>query len=201
MIQDLERSCSDFREIRLFLDKKADSLGVLYISTGVGEFLANVDMNIGINWDFSKKNVNKPLFRLNSMVFLHSQYLSEYEAGREIDTNSFDAKINQVRQKILHLYANRLTGKASKGLSIEPIFIDDLQAKYTEIAHDMATRNGATYTYMKAPSDEAIKNRLVYVGGIYDPELDLYRVIGFMGNYYNFEVFEVVQHKQSRGVK
>lgn len=75
-------------------------------------------MNIGINWDFSKKNV---------MVFLNSQYLSEYKAGREIDTNSFDAKINQVRQKILHLYAK--------------------------------------------------------------------------GNYYNFSVFEVVQYKQSRGVK
>lgn len=201
MNQSIEQSCLKFREIKFFVEEESNGLGVVYVSTGEGEFLANVDMNTGIKWDFSKKNVNKPLFRLNSMVFLHSQYLSEYEAGREIDTNSFDAKINQVKQKILRLYTNRLTGKASKGLSIDPTYIDDLKGKYSEILDDMVERNGATYTYMKAPSDEAVKGRLVYVGGIYDPELDLYRVIGFMGNYYNFSFFEVVQHKQSRGVE
>lgn len=201
MNQSKEQSCSNFKEIKFFVDKDGKGLGVVYISTGLGEFLANLDLNAGINWNFSKKNLFNPLMRFNGMIFLHSQFLSEYESGSKIDINVFDSKINQIKAKLIRLYTNRLNGKASKSISIEPIFIDDLQAKYAEIAHDMATRNGATYTYIKPPSGEAGKNRLVYVGGIYDTKLDLYRVISIMGNYYNFSVFEVVQHKQSIGVK
>lgn len=193
MNQSIEQSCLKFREIKFFVEEESNGLGVVYVSTGEGEFLANVDMNTGIKWDFSKKNVNKPLFRLNSMVFLHSQYLSEYEAGREIDTNSFDAKINQVKQKILRLYTNRLTGKASKGLSIDPTYIDDLKGKYSEILDDMVERNGASCKYFSIPDNDFIRGRLIYIGGVYVARLNLYRVVGIMGNYYSYSPYDEVE--------
>lgn len=50
-----EQSCSNFKEIKLFVDKEGSGLGVIYVSTGVGEFLSNVDLDSGINWDFQKR--------------------------------------------------------------------------------------------------------------------------------------------------
>lgn len=187
-----EQSCSNFKEIKLFVDREGRGLGVIYVSTGAGEFLSNVDLNSGINWDFSKKNLHKPLMRFKGMVFLNYQLLGDYESSREVDRDSLDSNLNQVKSKILRLYSNRLLGKASKDVTIDPTFIDDLQGKYAEIAQDMASRNGATCKHIRMPDNEHIKGRLEYIGGIYDPELNIYRVIGLMSNYYDFSQYEIV---------
>lgn len=126
------------------------------------------------------------------MVFLNYSLLGDYESGREVDRGSLDSQLNRIKSKIIRLYNNRLLGKASKDVTIDPTFIDDLQGKYAEIAQGMASRNGATYKHIKMPDNEHIKGRLEYIGGIHDTKLNIYRVIGFMSNYYDFSQYEIV---------
>lgn len=192
MKQTQEKSCSNFKEIRFFVDKEGSGLGVIYVSTGAGEFLSNLDLNTGINWNFSKKNLHKPLVRFKGMVFLNYSLLGDYESGREVDRDDLDSQLNRIKSKIIRLYSHRLLGKTSKDVTIDPTFIDDLQGKYAEIAKDMTLRNGATYKHVRMPDNEYIKGRLEYIGGIHDAKLNIYRVIGFMSNYYDFSQYEIV---------
>lgn len=57
----------------------------------------------------------------------------------------------------------------------------------------MVERNGVSCKYFSIPDNDFIRGRLVYIGGVYMPGLNLYRVVGIMGNYYSYSPYDEVK--------
>ena len=184
-------SCSNFKEFTLYLSETDCNKGIIYLSTGAGEFTAKIDLTGGINWNFSKKNMYKPVIQFQAIVFMHDQLLSAFENNSGKYFGGLSSAIDQVKAKITRIYKKMESGEKTKEIQLEKVYIEDIQAKYLEIVQEMIMRNGASCKYIKPPESINQKGRLEYIGGIYDQQLGLYRVVSLMDHYYNFDGFDV----------